>query len=86
MQPVEPADHALPQAGARSLLLVDNTSILTPTSGFLRTGYTHTINAYQGCAFAGSLCGTCSEKSGSWSAVMASTPWASGTDAGKKSG
>jgi len=58
MQPVEPAEHALPQTSSRSLPLVENTSILTPTSGFLRTGYTHTINAYQGCTFAGSLCGT----------------------------
>jgi DNA repair photolyase len=38
--------------------LLENASILTPTSGFLGTGYTHTINVYQGCAFAGSLCGT----------------------------
>ena len=36
---------------------VENASILTPTSGFLAAGYTHTINVYQGCAFAGSLCG-----------------------------
>jgi DNA repair photolyase len=40
-----------------SLPLVENASILTPTSGFLKTGFTHTINAYQGCAFARSLCG-----------------------------
>jgi DNA repair photolyase len=39
------------------LPLIDNRSILTPTSGFLAAGYTHTINIYQGCAFAGSLCG-----------------------------
>jgi DNA repair photolyase len=32
-------------------------SILTPTSGFLGPSFTHTINAYRGCAFAGSLCG-----------------------------
>jgi DNA repair photolyase len=38
--------------------LVSNKTILTPTSGFLRSGFTHTINAYQGCAFAGALCGT----------------------------
>ena len=37
--------------------MVKNASILTPTSGFLAAGYTHTINVYQGCAFAGSLCG-----------------------------
>jgi DNA repair photolyase len=37
--------------------LIENASILTPTGGFLAAGYTHTINVYQGCAFAGSLCG-----------------------------
>jgi len=37
--------------------MIENKSILTPTGGFLAAGYTHTINAYQGCAFAGSLCG-----------------------------
>ena len=58
MQSVEPTNHALHQTSSRSLPLVENTSILTPTGGFLRTGYTHTINAYQGCSFAGALCGT----------------------------
>ncbi len=37
---------------------IENQSILTPTSGYLAAGFTHTINAYQGCAFAGALCGT----------------------------
>src|SRR5262249_19641817 len=37
---------------------IDNKTILTATSGFLSLGYTHTLNAYQGCAFAGALCGT----------------------------
>lgn len=37
--------------------LIENASILTPTGGFLAAGYTHTINVYQGCAFASSLCG-----------------------------
>ena len=41
-----------------AMQLLENASILTPTSGFLEAGYTHTINVYQGCAFAGSLCGT----------------------------
>ncbi len=40
-----------------NLPMIENRSILTPTSGFLAAGYTHTINPYQGCAFAGSLCG-----------------------------
>ena len=38
-------------------IAVENASILTPTGGFLAAGYTHTINVYQGCAFAGALCG-----------------------------
>jgi DNA repair photolyase len=46
------------QLQASSIPLIENVSILTPTSGFLQTGYTHTINVYQGCSFAGSLCGT----------------------------
>jgi DNA repair photolyase len=45
-------------ARSRSIPVVENATILTPTSGFLKTGYTHTINVYKGCAFAGSLCGT----------------------------
>lgn len=32
-------------------------SILNPTSGFLRDGFTHTINMYRGCALGNSLCG-----------------------------
>ncbi len=40
------------------LPIVDNKSILTETSGFLKDGFTHTINAYSGCSFAGSLCGS----------------------------
>lgn len=36
---------------------IDNKSILTPTCGFLSTGYTHTINPYSGCSFASSCCG-----------------------------
>jgi DNA repair photolyase len=55
---MEPADGASPNTSRRSLPLIENASILTPTSGFLSAGYTHTINAYQGCSFAGSLCGT----------------------------
>ena len=39
------------------LPVIDNKSILTPTSGFLDSGFTHTINGYSGCAHAGSFCG-----------------------------
>jgi DNA repair photolyase len=56
VQPLE-LHHESPLRSV-SLSLVENASILTPTSGFLKAGYTHTINVYQGCAFAGSLCGT----------------------------
>ena len=37
---------------------IANRSILTPTSGFLGSEMTHTLNAYSGCSHAGSLCGT----------------------------
>jgi DNA repair photolyase len=37
--------------------MIDNASILSPTRGFLGPGYTHTLNPYSGCAFAGSICG-----------------------------
>jgi DNA repair photolyase len=37
--------------------MIDNQSILSPTRGFLGSGYTHSLNPYSGCAFAGSVCG-----------------------------
>ena len=53
---------------------VENATILTPTSGFLAAGYTHTINVYQGCAFAGSLCGTyCYAQHNRW--ITRGRPW-----------
>jgi DNA repair photolyase len=58
MKPMQPPGNAPSEPFLGSVPLVDNVSILTPTSGFLKPGYTHTLNAYQGCAFAGSLCGT----------------------------
>jgi len=39
------------------LPIIDNKSILTPTSGFLGSGYTHSVNPYSGCGFSGSFCG-----------------------------
>jgi DNA repair photolyase len=36
----------------------DNKSILTPTGGFLKQGFSHSLNPYLGCSFAGALCGT----------------------------
>ncbi|MGP0062523.1 MAG: radical SAM protein [Isosphaeraceae bacterium] len=54
--------------------IVENATILTPTSGFLEAGYTHTINVYQGCAFAGSLCGIyCYAQHNRW--ITRGRPW-----------
>jgi len=67
-------DNALPDTMGRGLPLVDNASILTPTTGYLKAGYTHTINAYQGCAFAGALCGTfCYAQHNRW--ITKGRPW-----------
>jgi DNA repair photolyase len=53
---------------------IDNKSILTPTSGFLTSGYTHTLNPYVGCAFAGALCGTfCYAQHQHW--ITRGRPW-----------
>ena len=40
-----------------TLPIIDNKSILTPTSGFLGSGFTHSINPYSGCGFGNSFCG-----------------------------
>lgn len=54
--------------------LVDNKSILTATSGFLGEGFTHTINPYLGCSFAGSLCGLyCYAQHNHW--ITKGRPW-----------
>jgi DNA repair photolyase len=54
---------------------IDNKTILTPTGGFLATGYTHTLNPYVGCAFAGALCGTfCYVQHNRW--ITQGRPWA----------
>lgn len=39
------------------LPIIENKTILTPTSGFLDSGFTHTLNAYSGCSHSNSLCG-----------------------------
>ncbi|MGH7255823.1 MAG: hypothetical protein ACREI3_08605, partial [Nitrospirales bacterium] len=36
---------------------ISTQSILNPTGGFLKEGFTHTINLYRGCALGNSLCG-----------------------------
>ena len=57
-----------------SLPQIDNRTILTPTSGYLKTGFTHTINLYHGCAFAGSLCGLfCYAQHNRW--ITKGRPW-----------
>lgn len=54
--------------------LINNKSILTPTSGFLGSGFTHTINIYSGCAFANSVCGTyCYAQHNHW--ITKGRPW-----------
>ncbi len=57
-----------------SLPVIDNKTILTPTGGFLGSGFTHTINVAQGCAFAGSLCGAyCYARHNRW--ITRGRPW-----------
>src|SRR5437763_1227415 len=56
------------------LPLIPNKTILTPTGGFLDSGFTHTINLYQGCAFAKSLCGEyCYAQHNHW--ITKGRPW-----------
>jgi DNA repair photolyase len=57
------------------LAVIDNRTILTATGGYLGSGFTHTINPYQGCAFAHSLCGCyCYAQHNSW--ITKGRPWA----------
>jgi len=37
---------------------INNKTLLTPTGGFLKKGFTHTVNIYSGCSFAKTVCGT----------------------------
>jgi len=42
-------------------------SVLTRTGGFLRQGFSHTLNPYAGCAYGGALCGLpCYAQHNSW--------------------
>ena len=72
----QPFTEAKPNVNARDLQTwIDNKAILTPTGGFLASGYTHTINPYVGCAFAGALCGTfCYAQHNPW--ITQGRPWA----------
>jgi DNA repair photolyase len=68
---VGPAPAAMPYKGISWL---DNKTILTPTGGFLASGYTHTINPYSGCAYARALCGTfCYTQHQYW--ITKGRPW-----------
>ena len=52
-------DEAPPDAvPSKGINRIENKTILTPTGGFLGKSYTHTLNPYVGCGFAGALCGT----------------------------
>jgi DNA repair photolyase len=71
MTNVEAAQQEMPVKG---MSWIANKSILTPTSGFLGHGYTHTLNPYVGCAFAGALCGTfCYAQHQHW--ITRGRPW-----------
>jgi DNA repair photolyase len=49
-------------------------SILTRTGGFLREGFSHTVNPYSGCAYGGALCGgPCYAQHNTW--VRQGRPW-----------
>jgi DNA repair photolyase len=62
------AGNTLPaQKPLKGVTWIDNATILTPTGGFLKDGYTHTLNASSGCAFAGSSCGSyCYAQHNTW--------------------
>jgi DNA repair photolyase len=53
---------------------VEHRSILTATGGFLKAGYTHTLNPYSGCSFASAACGTfCYAQHNGW--ITRGRPW-----------
>jgi DNA repair photolyase len=50
-------ESTMPGTSSSGIPRIDNKSILTPTGGFLASGYTHSLNPYLGCGFAGAVCG-----------------------------
>jgi DNA repair photolyase len=69
-----PNIEVVPAETPKGLSWIDNKGILTPTSGFLASGYTHTLNPSVGCAFAGALCGTfCYAQHQHW--ITRGRPW-----------
>jgi DNA repair photolyase len=75
----DPTQHPLVDAPPKEIAFkgiswIENKSILTRTGGFLASGYTHTLNPYVGCGFAGALCGTfCYAQHQHW--VVRGRPW-----------
>jgi DNA repair photolyase len=68
---VDATPSAMPIKG---ISWIENKTILTPTSGFLSGGYTHTLNPYVGCGFAGALCGKyCYAQQQHW--IVRGRPW-----------
>jgi DNA repair photolyase len=62
------------EAPLKGINWIENKTILTPTGGFLGKGYTHTLNPYVGCGFAGALCGTfCYAQHQHW--IVRGRPW-----------
>lgn len=58
----------------KTITWIENKTILTPTGGFLASGYTHTLNPYVGCGFARALCGTfCYAQHQHW--IVRGRPW-----------
>jgi DNA repair photolyase len=68
-------DEAPPDAvPSKGINRIENKTILTPTGGFLGKSYTHTLNPYVGCGFAGALCGTfCYAQHQHW--IVRGRPW-----------
>ena len=58
IQPQDTVLEVAQQEKSKGVTWIENVTILTPTSGFLDSGFTHTLNPYVGCSNAGSLCGT----------------------------
>ena len=73
-KPVETGDSTPVAMPFKGVSWLDNKSILTPTGGFLASGYTHTLNPYVGCAYAHSLCGSfCYAQHQNW--ITKGRPW-----------
>jgi DNA repair photolyase len=73
-KPVEAGVSTPAEMPYKGISWLDNKTILTPTGGFLASGYTHTINPYSGCAYARALCGSfCYAQHQHW--ITKGRPW-----------